>query len=56
MLFKQLLALFALPLSVLGVIASVAGIAAGWSFGSQLSRTNEKVFNEVDKSLVKAVP
>ena len=52
MLFKRPLALFVLSLGFLGVIACVAGVAAVWSVGSRLSRTNENVFDAVDKSLV----
>ena len=49
--FKPLFALLALLLGMLGVVACGAGIAVVWSAASLLSRTNEKVFDQMDESL-----
>ena len=49
--FKPLFPLLALLLGFLGVVACGAGTAVVWSAGSRLSRTNEKVFDQIDESL-----
>ena len=48
---KPLLSLLALSFGFLGVVVCLAGIAAVWSIGSRLDRTNDDVFYMVDKSL-----
>jgi hypothetical protein len=48
---KTLIALLVSVLGFLGVVACGAGIAVVWSAGSRLSRTNEKVFDQMDESL-----
>jgi hypothetical protein len=49
--FKRHLPLLASFLGLLGVVVCVAGIAAVWSIGSQLSRTREHVFDGIDETL-----
>ena len=48
---KPLLSVLVLALGVLGFVICGAGIAAAWSVGNRLARTNEKVFDGIDQSL-----
>ena len=49
--FKSIFRLLALLLGFLGVVVCGAGIAVVWAAGAKLSRTNEKVFDQIDESL-----
>ena len=52
MLFKPVLSLLMFSLGFLGVVVCRAGIAAVWSVGTRLARTNEKAFDKIDEALV----
>lgn len=49
---KRYLPCLALFCGFLGVVVCLAGMVGVWSIGSRLNRTNEKVFDGIDKTLV----
>jgi hypothetical protein len=51
MLFKRILAMFALAFGFLGVLACLAGFYAVWLLGSRLEQANERVFSRIDQGL-----